>query len=89
VVALVSDDQPVPGGQIGDVAAARQGLQRNHVDGAAQLRTAAAKLPGLDGEELGNPGPPLVGERTARRPRVIHLAVRVTAVAPANGGGSR
>jgi hypothetical protein len=62
VVALVGDDQPVPGGEAGDVVAAGQGLHGDHVDGAAQLRPAAAELPGLDAEELGDPGPPLVGK---------------------------
>jgi hypothetical protein len=37
-------------------------MHGDHVDGAAQLRPAAAELPGLDAEELGDPGPPLVGE---------------------------
>ena len=62
VVALVGDDQAVSGGEISDIVTAGQGLQGDHVDGAAQLRPAAAKLPGLDAEELGDPGPPLVGE---------------------------
>lgn len=65
VVALVCDDQPIPGGETGDVVAAGQGLQGDHVDSAARLRPAAAELPGLDAEELGDPGPPLVGESLA------------------------
>jgi hypothetical protein len=65
VVALVCDDQPVSGGESGDVVAASQGLQGHDVDGAAQLRAAAAELPGLDAEELGDPAPPLVGEGLA------------------------
>jgi hypothetical protein len=65
VVALVRDDQPVPGGESGDVVAAGQGLQGDDVDGAAQLCPAAAELSGLDAEELGDPGPPLVGEGLA------------------------
>jgi hypothetical protein len=62
VVALVGDDQPVPGGQLRDVVAAGQCLQRDHVDGAPELGPAAAELPGLDAEELSDPGPPLVGQ---------------------------
>jgi hypothetical protein len=62
VVALVGDDQPVPSGESGNVVAAGQCLQGDHVDGAVQLRPAAAELPGLDAEELGDPGAPLVGE---------------------------
>ena len=65
MVALVCDDQPVPGGETGDVVAAGQGLQGDDVDGAAQLRPAAAELAGLDAEEFGDPGPPLVGEGLA------------------------
>jgi len=65
MMALVRDDQPVPGGESGDVVAAGQGLQGNDVDGAAELSPAAAELPGLDAEELGNPGSPLVGEGLA------------------------
>jgi hypothetical protein len=65
VVALVGDDQPVPGGESGDVVAAGQGLQCDEVDGAAQLRPAAAELPGLDAEELADPGPPLVRQGLA------------------------
>jgi hypothetical protein len=65
VVALIGDDQPVPGGQLRDVVAAGQRLQRDHVDGAAQPGPAAAELPGLDAEELADPGPPLVRQRLA------------------------
>ena len=46
VVALVGDYQPVSGGETGDIVPAGQGLQSDHVDGAAQLYPAA-KLPGL------------------------------------------
>src|SRR5262245_17515738 len=53
VVALVRDDQPVAGGEVGDVVAAGQGLQSDDVDGAAQLGAAAAELPGSDAEERG------------------------------------
>ena len=62
MMALVRDDQPVPGGESGDVVAAGQGLQGNDVDGAAELSPAAAELPGFDAEELGDPGSPLVRE---------------------------
>jgi len=65
VVALVRDDQPVPGGGLGDVVAAGQRLQCDEVDCAAQLRPAAAELPGLDAEELADPGPPLLGQGLA------------------------
>src|SRR5262249_59924993 len=65
VVTLVRNDQPVPGGETSDVIATGQGLQGDDVDGAAQLRPAAAELPGLDAEEFGDPGPPLVGEGLA------------------------
>ena len=65
VVALVRDDQAVPGGELGDVVAAGQGLQGDDVDGAAQPCPAAAELPGLDAEELADPGPPLVSQGLA------------------------
>jgi hypothetical protein len=65
VVALIGDDQPVPGGELRDVVAAGQGLQCGDVDGAAQLHRAAAELTGLDVEELADPGPPLVGQGLA------------------------
>jgi hypothetical protein len=42
VMAIVGDDQAVPGGQLRDVIAAAQGLQGDHIDGAAQLGPAAA-----------------------------------------------
>ena len=42
------DYQPVSGGETRDIVPAGQGLQSDHVDGAAQLHPAAAKLPGLD-----------------------------------------
>jgi hypothetical protein len=48
VVALVGDYQPVSGGETRDIVPAGQGLQSDHLDGAAQLHPAAAKLPGLD-----------------------------------------
>jgi hypothetical protein len=64
-VALIGDDQPVPGGQLSDVVAAGQRLQGDHVDGPAQLRLAAAESPRLDAEELSDPGPPLVGQALA------------------------
>ena len=64
MVALVGDDQAVPGGELGDVVAAGQDLQGDHVDVPRSL-PAAAELPGLDTEELGDPGPPLVGEGPA------------------------
>ena len=56
---------PYPAVSSGDVVAAGQGLQGDDVDGAAQLGTAAAELPGLDAEELADPGPPLVGQGLA------------------------
>jgi len=62
VMAFVGDDQAVPGGQLRDAVAAGQGLQGDDIDGAAQLGPAAPELPGLDAEELGDPGPPLVRE---------------------------
>jgi hypothetical protein len=65
VVALIGDDQPVPGGQLGDVVAAGQGLQGDHVDRSSELGTAAAELPGLDAEELADPRPLLVSQGLA------------------------
>jgi hypothetical protein len=65
VVAFIGHDQPVPGGQLRDVVAAGQGLEGNDVDGAAELGPAAAELPGLDAEELSDPGPSLVGQGLA------------------------
>ena len=56
---------PYPAVSSGDVVAAGQGLQGDDVDGAAQLRAAAAELAGLDAEELSDPGPPLVGQGLA------------------------
>jgi hypothetical protein len=43
VVALVGDDQPVPGGQLRDVVAAGQCLQRDHVDGAPERAFSARR----------------------------------------------
>src|SRR5579859_2228815 len=63
VMAFVSDDKAVPGGQLRDVVAAGQGLQGDNIDGAAQLGPAAAELPGFDAEELGDPRSPLVRQR--------------------------
>jgi hypothetical protein len=65
VVALVGDDQPVGRGEGGDVIAARQRLESDDIDGAAQLCPAAAELPGLDAEELHDPRAPLVGQGLA------------------------
>jgi len=65
VVALVGHDQPVPGGQLSDVVAAGQGLQGDDGDSSAQLGPAAAELPCFHGEELADPGPPLVGQGLA------------------------
>jgi hypothetical protein len=62
VVALVDDDEPVPGGQGSDVVAAGQGLQHGDVDDAAGLGPAAAELAGLDAEQVADPGAPLVGQ---------------------------
>jgi hypothetical protein len=65
VVAFIGDDQPVGGSQRGDVVAARQRLEGEDVDGAAELCPAAAELSGFHAEELGDARPPLVGERLA------------------------
>ena len=62
VVALIGDDQPIPGGQRRDVVAAGQGLQGDDVDSSAELGPAAAELPGFHAEELADPRPPLVGQ---------------------------
>lgn len=51
--------------ELSDVFAAGQGLQGDDIDGAAQLGPAAAELPGLDAEELADPGPPLVSQGLA------------------------
>ena len=47
VVALSGDDQAVSGGEISDIVPAGQGLQCDHVDGAAQFGPACAELPAL------------------------------------------
>jgi len=65
VVAFIGDDQPVAGGQRGDVVLASEGLQGDDVDSPAELRAAAAKLPCLHAEELADATPPLVGQRLA------------------------
>ena len=44
VMALVDDHEPVAGGQLGEVVAAGQRLERRDVDRAAHLRAAAAEL---------------------------------------------
>jgi hypothetical protein len=44
VVALVGNDQPIPGGERHDVVAARQGLQGDHVDDPADLRPTPTEL---------------------------------------------
>src|SRR6185312_15605544 len=62
VVAFVGDDQPVTGGQRGDVVLAGERLQGDDVDNPAELRAAAAKLPGLHAEELTDAAPPLVSQ---------------------------
>ena len=65
VVTFIGDDQPVTGGQRGDVVLAGEGLQGEDVDSPAELRAAAAKLPGLHAEELTDAAAPLVGQRFA------------------------
>jgi hypothetical protein len=61
VMAFIGDDQAVSGGEHGDVLAPGQGLQHRDVDDSADLRPAAAELPGRDPGELADLGPPLVG----------------------------
>jgi hypothetical protein len=65
VVAFIGDDQPVTSGQRGDVALAGEGRQGEDVDGPAELRAAAAEMPGLYAEELTDAAPPLVSQRLA------------------------
>ena len=65
VMALVDHDEAVSSGQLRQIIAPRQGLQRHHVDRAAQLRAAAAQLARGDAEVLGQPRPPLIGEGLA------------------------
>ena len=65
VMALVDHDEAVPGGQLRQIIAPRQGLQRHHVNRAAQLRAPATQLARGDAEVLGQPRPPLIGEGLA------------------------
>ena len=65
VMALVDHDEAVPSGQLRQIVAPRQGLQRHHVNRAAQLRPAATQLARGDAEVLGQPRPPLIGEGLA------------------------
>src|SRR3712207_9018833 len=51
VVALVDDDHPVAGGQLGDVFGARERLQGGDVDNAGGLTAAAAALAGPDAQQ--------------------------------------
>ena len=51
VVAFVNDDQAVLGGEVSDVVAAGQSLQRRYVSGAVPLDPPASKLAGFDTEE--------------------------------------
>jgi len=46
VVAFVRDHQPIPGGELGNVIAAGQGLQGKDVDSAADLRAGGPRLHG-------------------------------------------
>ena len=62
VVAFIGDNQPVTGGQRGDVVLAGEGLQGEDVDGPTELRAAAAELPGLHAEEIADSAAPLVGQ---------------------------
>jgi len=62
MVAFVGDDKTVAGGQLADVSAPGEGLQRGDINAPAQLCPAAAKLPGLDAEELADTCAPLVGQ---------------------------
>ena len=63
MVAFIGDDQPVTGSQRGDIVLSGERLQGDDVDNPAELRAAAAKLPGLHAEELTDAAPPLVGQR--------------------------
>src|SRR3712207_9435983 len=62
VVALVDDDHPVAGGQLGDIVGARERLQGGDVDNAGGLTAAAAALVGPDAQQLADARPPLVGQ---------------------------
>ena len=65
VVAFVRNHQPVTCSQLADIGAPGQRLQRDDINGPAELGPAAAELAGLDAEELADAGPPLVGQRLA------------------------
>jgi hypothetical protein len=65
MMALVDHDEAVTGGQLRQVVAPRQGLQRHHVDRAPQLGAATTELARGDAEVLGQPRPPLIGEGLA------------------------
>ena len=55
VVAFVNDDQAVLGGEVSDVVAAGQSLQRRYASGAVPLDPPASELAGFDTEEA-DPG---------------------------------
>jgi hypothetical protein len=55
---FVGDDQAVTHGEGADFLVAGQSLQGGDVDGPAELRPAAAKLPGRDPEMVTDAGPP-------------------------------
>jgi hypothetical protein len=65
MVAFVGDHQAIPGGQLGNVSAPGQGLQRGDVDPAAEPGPSAAELTGFHAEEVTDPGAPLVGQGLA------------------------
>ena len=57
VVTFVYDDEPVPGGEVGDIVGAGQALQGRDVDCAFGLGAPAAALSGLDAEQIKPLGP--------------------------------
>ena len=65
VVALVDDDLAVAAELVGDVGSAGERLQGGDVNNAGELGSAAAELPRLGAEEVGDLASPLVGKGLA------------------------
>ena len=82
VVALVHDHEPVTGELAGQFGPPGEGLQRDDVDGARELRASAAQLPGLDPQEFLDLIAPLLGQGLA-----VHQNQRVEASTGDGRGG--
>jgi hypothetical protein len=65
MVTFVRNHQPVACSQLADIGAPGERLQRDNINGPAELGTASAELAGLNAEELADTRPPLVGQRLA------------------------